>query len=121
MIEVFLSHSLRGLPVRFVPALTIVGVRVVELQRDLRKRVGELQAALAAVKRLEGLIPICSYCKRVRDDQDYWHQVESYIAERSEARFSHGICPECFSRIVEPQLRAEQPTPAAASPEPSPS
>ncbi len=51
--------------------------------------------------RLSGLLPICSYCKRIRSDQDYWQQVESYISQHSEVRFSHGICPECYSKAVE--------------------
>src|SRR5258708_14906626 len=52
------------------------------------------------VKQLAGLLPICSLCKKVRDDQNYWHQVETYVAKRSEARFSHGYCPDCFKKMV---------------------
>ncbi len=59
----------------------------------------ELQAALANVKQLHGLLPICSYCKRIRGDDQYWQQVESYIAERSDAQFSHGICPPCYEKL----------------------
>jgi sigma-B regulation protein RsbU (phosphoserine phosphatase) len=73
-----------------------VGVRVLTLQERLAERVTELQAALSNVKQLHGLLPICSYCKRIRGDDQYWQQVESYIADRSEAQFSHGICPSCF-------------------------
>lgn len=73
-----------------------VGVRVLTLQERLAERVSELQAALSNVKQLHGLLPICSYCKRIRGDDQYWTQVESYIAERSEAQFSHGICPACY-------------------------
>ncbi|HEX4347824.1 MAG TPA: response regulator transcription factor [Vicinamibacterales bacterium] len=73
-----------------------VGVRVLTLQDRLAERVQELQAALSNVKQLHGLLPICSYCKRIRGDDQYWQQVESYIAERSEAQFSHGICPSCY-------------------------
>ena len=50
---------------------------------------------------LSGLLPICSYCKRIRTDENYWEQVESYISEHTEVRFSHGICPECYSKAVE--------------------
>ena len=65
-------------------------------QRDqLVRQNEELEAALARVKQLEGIIPICMYCKKIRDDQQSWHQLESYISNHSEARFSHGICPEC--------------------------
>jgi len=81
-----------------------VGVRVVELQVSLAQRVRELEEALANVKQLQGLLPICSYCKKIRDDHNYWQQVESYISEHSEAIFSHGICPECFEKFVKPEL-----------------
>lgn len=81
-----------------------VGVRVVELQVSLAQRVRELEEALANVKQLQGLLPICSYCKKIRDDHNYWQQVESYISEHSEAIFSHGICPECFEKVVKPEL-----------------
>ena len=55
----------------------------------------ELEAALARVKQLEGIIPICSYCKKIRDDQQNWHQLEHYISDHSGALFSHGVCPKC--------------------------
>jgi CheY-like chemotaxis protein len=80
------------------------GARVVELQRSLAERVAELEQALARVKQLQGLLPICSYCKKIRDDGNYWRQVEAYITEHSEAVFSHGICPECFEKFVKPEL-----------------
>jgi sigma-B regulation protein RsbU (phosphoserine phosphatase) len=75
-----------------------VGRQVVELQQSLAAQVRDLEAALAQVKRLEGMLPICSYCKKVRDDQNYWQQVETYLLDHSEVRFSHGICPECLER-----------------------
>lgn len=77
-----------------------VGRRVIELQRKLAERLRELEAALAQVKQLQGLLPICSYCKKIRDDQSYWHQLESYISEHSGAQFSHSICPECYEAVV---------------------
>jgi response regulator RpfG family c-di-GMP phosphodiesterase len=76
-----------------------VGMRVIALQERLADRVSELQVALDNVKQLHGLLPICSYCKRIRADDRYWQQVESYIAERSDAQFSHSICPPCFARL----------------------
>lgn len=76
-----------------------VGHRVVELQAALAERVRELEAALADVKQLSGLLPICAYCKKIRDDRNYWTQLESYISDRSDARFSHGICPECYGKM----------------------
>lgn len=82
-----------------------VGARVVRLQQALADQVADLQAALADVKQLHGLLPICSYCKRIRDDQNYWQQVESYVAEHTDVQFSHGYCPDCYRRHVEPQLR----------------
>ena len=81
-----------------------VGRRVVELQQSLADRVRALEDALAKVKLLQGLLPICSYCKKIRNDQNYWQQVETYIAEHSEAQFSHSICPECYHDRVRPQL-----------------
>ena len=71
---------------------------------ELRARihVGQRTLALIAnIKRLSGLLPICSYCKRIRSDQNYWEQVESYITEHTDARFSHGICPTCFDKVVD--------------------
>ena len=81
-----------------------VGVRMIELQTKLAHRVGQLEQALEQVKRLRGIIPICGYCKKIRDDQDYWQNVDSYIATHSEAEFSHGICPSCYVEIVKPQI-----------------
>jgi len=81
-------------------ARVAVGVRVLSLQHNLAERVAELQAALSNVKQLRGLLPICSYCKRIRGDDQYWQQVEGYIAEHSHAQFSHGICPSCYATIA---------------------
>jgi phosphoserine phosphatase RsbU/P len=82
-----------------------VGERIITLQRSLAERVRTLEAALQQVKQLQGLLPICAYCKRVRNDQRYWQQIEVYIGEHSQATFSHGICPECDARIVAPELK----------------
>jgi response regulator RpfG family c-di-GMP phosphodiesterase len=65
------------------------------LSEELRRQNEELQAALERIKTLSGLLPICAGCKRIRDDQGYWQQVELYIQDHSEIRFSHGLCPEC--------------------------
>jgi len=81
-----------------------VGQRVVELQKNLAERVRELEIALTSVKMLQGLLPICLYCKKIRDDKNYWQQVDKYVADHSEARFSHGICPECYEKVVKPEL-----------------
>jgi len=69
-----------------------------KLRRELNERITEIEATLARVKQLEGIIPICAYCKKIRDNQDDWHGLEKYISEHSEAQFSHGICPACFER-----------------------
>jgi sigma-B regulation protein RsbU (phosphoserine phosphatase) len=80
-------------------ARVAVGIRVLGLQQKLAERVAELQSALTNVKQLRGLLPICSYCKRIRGDDQYWTQVEGYIAQHSDAQFSHGICPTCFEAV----------------------
>lgn len=77
-----------------------VGLRVSALQRTVADRVAELEAALTRVKQLQGLLPICSYCKKVRDDQNYWQQVDSYISKHSEVEFSHSICPTCYEQVL---------------------
>ena len=66
-----------------------------KLEREKEKNIEELKKALEDVKTLEGLIPICSHCKKIRDDKGYWNQLETYLGEHSEATLSHGICPEC--------------------------
>jgi DNA-binding response OmpR family regulator len=81
-----------------------VGERILRLEAELAARVKELELALANVKLLQGLLPICCYCKKIRNDQNYWQQVDTYIADHSEAQFTHGICPECREKIVRPEL-----------------
>ena len=81
-----------------------VGQRILRLQTELAARVKELELALSKVKQLQGLLPICCYCKKIRDDQNYWRQVEGYVAEHSEAQFTHAICPSCREKIIEPEL-----------------
>ncbi len=75
-----------------------IGARIVTLQQSLASRVHELQEALDTVKELSGLLPICWYCKSIRDDQNYWQRLETYVSEKTNAQFSHGICPTCFER-----------------------
>lgn len=64
-------------------------------EQDRERLIGELQAAVKQIKTLSGLLPICSYCKKIRDDRGYWSQLENYVAKHSEAEFTHSICPEC--------------------------
>ena len=81
-----------------------IGRQMVQLQQTLTERVAELKEALLSVKQLGGLLPICSYCKKIRDDQNYWQQVEAYVGKHSEAKFSHSICPQCYEEIIKPQM-----------------
>jgi PAS domain S-box-containing protein len=80
-----------------------------EAERD--QLIQELEQALASVKSLSGLLPICASCKKIRDDQGYWEQVEEYISSHSEAIFTHGLCPECFHKLY-PKFEDRAPGPA---------
>jgi DNA-binding response OmpR family regulator len=73
-----------------------------EKEKEQQKLISELREALAEIKTLRGLIPICAWCRKVHDDEGYWHQLEAYISKHTDAIFSHGICPEC-----EEKYRAE--------------
>lgn len=79
----------------------------------MRLRVSErILKFTTQVRQLEAFLPICSYCKKVRDDRNYWQQIEAYINERTGSEFSHSICPDCYKRVVLPELeklRAAQP------------
>ena len=90
-----------------------VGFRMVALQADRNTRIKELESALAEITQLRGFLPICAYCKSVRDDKNYWQSVERYIGSRSDLKFSHGICPKCMEEIVKPELErlGKQPPP----------
>jgi sigma-B regulation protein RsbU (phosphoserine phosphatase) len=77
-----------------------VGLRVLSLQERLADHVADLQGALSRVKELHGLLPICSYCKSVRTDQNYWEQVEHYLAQHTDVQFTHGICPACYPAVL---------------------
>lgn len=77
-----------------------VGERVVTLERTLAKKVTDLEKALEDVKKLKGLLPICMYCKSIRDDKDYWHQIEEYIHQETGTDFTHGICPKCMAKVT---------------------
>lgn len=73
-------------------------VQVSERTNQLEEKVHELEAALSMVKKLQGVIPICGVCKKIRGDEESWQQLEQYISEHSEALFSHGLCPECYEK-----------------------
>ena len=72
----------------------------VELTDEEREQlIGELQHTIEQVKTLSGIVPICASCKKIRDDRGYWEQVEAYVTRHTDARFSHGICPDCLKRL----------------------
>jgi PAS domain S-box-containing protein len=79
-----------------------------QAEEERERLVRELQSALAEVKRLQEILPICSYCRRVRDDQNYWDTVESYLSRHTSTLFSHSICPTCMKTHVEPELRESE-------------
>ncbi len=87
----------------------LTGRRLAE--QNLEQSVSELRQSLAEVKHLSGLIPICAHCKKIRSDQGYWQAVEHYLSEHSDARFSHGICPECRD-IHYPELKRAEGKPS---------
>jgi CheY-like chemotaxis protein len=68
-------------------------------EAERKKLIRELQQALAEIKTLKGIVPICASCKKIRDDKGYWQQLEAYIREHSQAEFSHGICPDCARKL----------------------
>ncbi len=104
-LEAFLDSLLLSLII--FPALFILVFRPLRRQLDLRvqgerekgRLIEELQTTLDRVKTLEGIIPICSSCKKIRDDGGFWHQVEAYIGAHSDTLFSHGICPDCEKKL----------------------
>ena len=92
-----LDYVPRQLNEKQLDALNALSRQVVA-QMELRRNLEELRMALADIKVLRGLLPICAWCKRVRDDDGYWTMVETYVAEHSHANFTHGICPECTTK-----------------------
>ena len=71
----------------------------INAEKQREKIIKDLKKALSEVKRLSGLLPICSHCKKIRDDRGYWNQIEAYIRDHSEAEFSHSICTECAKKL----------------------
>lgn len=76
------------------------GQRTLQLEGSLAERIVELEDALTKVQQLQGLLPICMYCKKVRDDSNYWQEIEAYIHTHTGTDFSHGICPDCMQAIT---------------------
>lgn len=85
-----------------------VGMRIIDLQRDLAARAVDLDHAEKKIKKLSGLLPICYHCKKIRDDKGYWNEVDKYISDHSDAEFSHAICPTCLNRYY-PDVKDEYP------------
>jgi hypothetical protein len=83
-------------------ALTVSYVSILIAQQ--KDNIAQLEKAMSQVRRLEGMLPICSSCKKIRDDQGYWQQIESYLMERTDAVFTHGLCPDCLDTLY-PGLR----------------
>ncbi|MBI5562116.1 MAG: hypothetical protein HY894_04585 [Deltaproteobacteria bacterium] len=85
--------------------LGIISARFIGKRRraeeEKERLIGELKDALGKVETLTGLLPICAYCKKVRDDQGYWNRIETYISRHSKAEFTHSICPECGKRVMD--------------------
>ena len=75
-----------------------MALKRIQLEKEREELINQLQHALSQVKLLSGLLPICSYCKKIRDDKGYWKQIEGYIQEHSEAKFSHSLCRECAKK-----------------------
>lgn len=90
------------------------GVRVVTLARELARRATEAEEALSTIRRLKELIPICMYCRRVRNDDDYWQQIEVYIHEQTGSELSHSICPDCYETRVVPEFGVQSRIPPGA-------
>jgi PAS domain S-box-containing protein len=71
-----------------------------QAEADRERLVGELRAALAEVRELQAILPICMYCKSIRNDENYWQTVEAYISHHTNTRFSHGVCPACYDKVA---------------------
>ncbi len=100
------TFEITSSPLRSPAGEIIAGIEVVRnidrrknLEREREKLIADLREALANIKTLRGMLPICAACKKIRDDQGYWNQIESYIRDHSEAEFSHSICPDCAKKL----------------------
>lgn len=89
------------------------------LEEERERLIAELREALEKIKTLRGLIPVCAWCRKVRDDRGFWEDIENYIRKHSDADFTHGICPECVRKIEEGEIEEEELKNRADAPEPS--
>lgn len=109
--EIFKAFSVSMLPwsLSFIILTALLGLfwgKINLADKEKSKVISELHEALAKVKTLSGFLPICSSCKKIRDDNGYWNQIETYIREHSEAEFSHSICPKCAKKLY-PDIYAD--------------
>ncbi len=98
----FFDHSYNIIKYQDKPAILGIAIDITDRKQAeaaLAQERDRLQEALKKIKKLNGMLPICSSCKKIRDDKGYWNQIESYISHHSEAKFSHGICPECMNKL----------------------
>lgn len=99
-------------PLIIAPVMSYIFIgllsQIDKAEQENARLVNELQTALAATKTLEGLLPICATCKKIRDDAGYWHQVEAYIGDHAKVNFSHGICPDCVKDMREKMAAAKK-------------
>lgn len=111
LLSVSLVRSRAGAPLFFISQIQNIDDRK-RMEQELIARNEELTAALLQVKELQGIVPICMYCKNIRDDENYWHKVEAYISDHSKAKFSHCVCPECMEKFKK-DLIPQRPPPGA--------
>jgi hypothetical protein len=109
-----LSFELVGLVTSALMLAGVAGISplfstIKQSEEKQRKLVVKLQEALARVKTLTGILPICASCKKIRDDRGYWNQVEAYVRDHTEAEFSHGICPDCAKELYPEYYREKGP------------
>ena len=97
--QAFRQKVILGATLCVLFVMIMSGIILLNEIKKRKKVIGDLEKALSKVKTLSGLLPICSYCKKIRDDKGYWNQIEAYIRDHSEADFSHSICPECVKNF----------------------
>ena len=100
-------HSFLRKPLNLVEICGLADrcIKFKALEREREKLIDELKEALATIKTLEGFLPICASCKRIRDKQDHWHEIDVYIRQHTDAEFSHSVCPVCIKKLY-PELHA---------------
>lgn len=84
---------------KLTDVLIVKNIESERLQNELEKKVEELEVSITEIRTLSGLLPICASCKKIRDDEGYWNQIEGYIQKHSNAKFSHSVCPDCSKKL----------------------